>query len=169
MGKWLDVKGPILADTVYADNRLVARDVEFTLPGLNFQTATISAMGNMDVALVGLLENMELTINKVGTDEGFSNLIGLGRRVFEFRWAQTSISKNGDSKTEGVKAFVKTLPLSIPDIAVKPGDAVTTEHKYTVTRLELYVGGEEKLVVDRLNTVLRVNRINYAKDFEKYL
>lgn len=169
MGKWLDVKGPILADTVYADNRLVARDVEFTLPGLNFQTATISAMGNMDVALIGLLENMELSITKIGTDEGFSNLIGLSRKTFEFRWAQTSIAKTGESKVEGVKAFVKVLPLSIPDLAIKPGDAVSTEHKYTVTRLELYVGGAEKLVVDRLNTVLRVNRTNYAKDFEKYL
>lgn len=27
MGKWLDIKGPVVADTVYADNTLVAKDV----------------------------------------------------------------------------------------------------------------------------------------------
>ena len=35
MGKWLDIKGPVVADTVYADNTLVAKDVSFTLPGLS--------------------------------------------------------------------------------------------------------------------------------------
>ena len=39
MGKWLDIKGPVVADTVYADNTLVAKDVAFTLPGLEFMTA----------------------------------------------------------------------------------------------------------------------------------
>ena len=41
MGKWLDIKGPVVADTVYADNTLVAKDVAFTLPGLEFMTADV--------------------------------------------------------------------------------------------------------------------------------
>lgn len=44
MGKWLDIKGPVVADTVYADNTLVAKDVAFTLPGLEFMTADVMAM-----------------------------------------------------------------------------------------------------------------------------
>ena len=34
MAKWLDIKGPVVADTVYADSTLVAKDVAFTLPGI---------------------------------------------------------------------------------------------------------------------------------------
>lgn len=36
MAKWLDIKGPVVADTVYADSTLVAKDVSFTRPVLNF-------------------------------------------------------------------------------------------------------------------------------------
>ena len=32
MGKWVDIKGPVVADTVYSDNVLVAKDTSFTLP-----------------------------------------------------------------------------------------------------------------------------------------
>lgn len=39
MAKWLDIKGPVVADTVYADSTLVAKDVSFTLPGIEFLTA----------------------------------------------------------------------------------------------------------------------------------
>jgi len=70
MGKWLDIKGAVVADTVYADNVLVAKDVSFTLPGIEFVTADVQAMGNMTVPLVGLLENMELAITKIGVDMG---------------------------------------------------------------------------------------------------
>ena len=38
MAKWLDIKGPVVADTVYADSTLVAKDVAFTLPGIEFLT-----------------------------------------------------------------------------------------------------------------------------------
>ena len=60
MGKWLDIKGPVVADTVYADGVLVAKDVAFTLSGIEFLTADVNSMGTMTVPLIGILENMEI-------------------------------------------------------------------------------------------------------------
>ena len=57
-GKQMDIKGPILADTLYCDGWLVGRDVEFTLPDITFKTAEIQAMGTMVAPLIGLVENM---------------------------------------------------------------------------------------------------------------
>ena len=70
MGQWLDIKGPVVADTVYSGGVLVAKDVTFTLPGIEFLTADVQAMGNLTVPLIGLLENMELAITKIGVDMG---------------------------------------------------------------------------------------------------
>ena len=36
MAKWLDIKGPVVADTVYADSTLVAKDSPSPLPGIEF-------------------------------------------------------------------------------------------------------------------------------------
>lgn len=101
----MDLKGPVVADTVYSDNTLVAKDVSFTLPGLEFMTADVMAMGNMTVPLVGLLENMELTITKIGVDMGLSRLGRLEKQNLEFRWVQNVVKSDGSQGTEGCKGF----------------------------------------------------------------
>ena len=88
MGKWVDIKGPVVADTVYSDNVLVAKDTSFTLPGIEFLTADVQAMGTMTVPLIGLLENMELTVTKIGVDNGLSRLNRLEKQNLEFRCYQ---------------------------------------------------------------------------------
>lgn len=44
---WLDLKGPILADTVYVDGVLAAKDVTIALPPVNLVTADFKAMGTL--------------------------------------------------------------------------------------------------------------------------
>ena len=143
MGKWLDIKGPVVADTVYADNTLVAKDVAFTLPGLEFMTADVMAMGNMTVPLVGLLENMELTITKIGVDMGLSRLGRLEKQNLEFRWVQNVVKSDGTQGTEGCKAFVRVMPAALPELGVEIGSATEAEGTYTVTRMQIYANGAE--------------------------
>ena len=149
MGKWVDIKGPVVADTVYSDNVLVAKDTSFTLPGIEFLTADVQAMGTMTVPLIGLLENMELAITKIGV--------------------QSVISSDGSQSTEGCKAFVRTLPSNIPEIGVEVGNATEVEATYNVTRLQIYANGVEVLCVDRLNQILRVNGKDYYQSIDNLL
>ena len=44
---WLDLKGPILANTAYDAGKLVAKDVTISLPSVNLVTADFRAMGTM--------------------------------------------------------------------------------------------------------------------------
>ena len=169
MAKWLDVKGPVVADTVYSDKQLVAKDTTFTLPGIEFLTADVNAMGTMTVPLVGLLENMELTIGKIGIDNGLSRMIKLEKQNLEFRWVQTVIKADGSTGVEGCKAFVRTLPGSTPEIGVETGSATETESTYNVTRMQIYANGKEILLVDRLSQKLRVNGKDYYKNIDNLL
>ena len=161
MGKWLDIKGPVVADTVYADNTLVARDTSFTLPGIEFLTADVQAMGNMTVPLIGLLENMELSITKIGIDNGLSRMNRLEKQNFEFRWVQNVVKSDGSTATEGCKAFVRTLPGALPELGVEVGSATEAENTYNVTRQQLYANGTEYMCVDRLSQILRINGKDY--------
>ena len=169
MAQWLDIKGPVVADTVYADNKLVAKDVAFTLPGIEFVTADVQAMGNMTVPLIGLLENMELSITKVGMDSGLNRMNRLQKQNLEFRWVQNVVKSDGTQSTEGVKAFVRTLPGSMPEIGVEVGSAPEHELTYNVTRMQIYVGGVEVLCVDRLSQILRVDGKDYMKQISNLL
>lgn len=169
MGKWQDIKGPVVADTVYADKVLVAKDVAFTLPGIEFLTATVQAMGNMDVPLIGLLENMQLSITKIGLDQGLSRMNRLEKQNLEFRWVQNVVKSDGTTTTEGCKAFVRTMPGSFPETGVEVGSATESENTYNVTRMQIYAGGKEIVCVDRLSQVLRINGKDYMKKINNLL
>lgn len=169
MSKFMDIKGPVVADTVYCDNQLVAKDTAFTLPGIEFMTADVQAMGNMTVPLIGLLENMELSITKIGLDKGLSRMNRLEKQNIEFRWVQNVVKADGSQSVEGCKAFVRTLPAAIPEIGVEVGSAPENENTYNVTRMQIFVGGTEFLLVDRLNQILRINGKDYYKQIKSLL
>lgn len=169
MANWLDRKGPVIADTVYADNVLVANDVSFTLPGISFMTADVQAMGNMSVPLIGLLENMELSITKVGIDKGLSRMNRLEMQNFEFRWVQNVVKSDGSTSVEGCKAFVRTMPSSLPETGVEVGSPTEHEGTYNVTRMQVYAAGVEIMCVDRLSQILRINGKDYMSQIRNLL
>lgn len=164
-----DIKSAVVADSVYADKVLVARDTAFTLPGLEFMTADVQAMGTMSVPLIGLLENMELSITKIGIDKGLSRMNRLEKQNFEFRWVQNVVKSDGSMKAEGCKAFVRTMPGSVPEIGVEMGSPTEHENTYNVTRLQIYAGGEEILLVDRLSQILRIDGKDYMAQIRNLL
>ena len=169
MGKWLDIKGPVVADTVYADNVLVAKDTSFTLPGLEFLTATVQAMGNMDVPLIGLLENMQLAITKIGLDMGLGRMNRLKKQNFEFRWVQNVVKADGSTSVEGCKAFVRTMPGAFPETGVEVGSASEQENTYNVTRMQIYANGVEVICVDRMSQILRIDGEDYMRKINNLL
>lgn len=169
MATTTDIQGAVVADTVYVDGNLAARDVSFTLPGLQFLTADVQAMGPMAIPLIGQLENMELIIEKVGTDKGIGKMNKLQKQNLEFRWVKNVVKTDGNMVTSGCKAFVRTLPNSFPETGVELGGATVHENKYGVTRMQLFVDGEEVLCVDRLSQILRINGVDYMKDINSLL
>lgn len=169
MAKFIDIKGPVVADTVYCDKQLVAKDTAFTLPGIAFLTADVKAMGDMTVPLIGLLENMELAITKIGIDNGLSRMNRLEKQNFEFRWVQNVVKADGSQSVEGCKAFVRTMPGSTPEIGVEVGSSTENENTYNVTRMQIYANGKEILLVDRLSQILRVNGKDYMKPINSLL
>lgn len=166
---WMDIKGAVVADTVYADNQLVAKDVSFTLSGLSFLSADVQAMGNMSVPVIGLLDNMQLTIKKIGLDLGLSKMNQLKKQSIEFRWVQSVVKSDGSVEQEGCKAFVRTMPSAIPDIGVDVGSASEMESTYNVTRQQVFCNGKEILCVDRLANILRVNGTDYMSNITSLL
>lgn len=158
---WLDIKSTVIADTVYSDDVLVAKDVSFTLPAITPIAGEAQAMGTMEVIAVGLIEAMEAAITKVGTDLGLGRMMRLEKQNLEFRWVHNVSTSDGSSKPEGCKAFIRGVPKALPGIGVEIGSNSENELTYAVTRYQLYVGGVEILLVDRLSQILRINGVDY--------
>lgn len=166
---WLDKRGPVVASTVYSDLVLVARDVSVTLPTVTPLSADVPAMGTMSLPIKGLLESMELSVTKIGVDLGLAKLSSMRSQNLEFRWVQAVVKDNGTTANEGCKAFVRAVPKGIPGPSLEVGSSVECEMTYEVTRYQLFVGGLELLLVDRLNHKLRVNGVDWCDSIEALL
>jgi len=166
---WLDLKGPILADTVYVDGKLVAKDVTVTLPGVTPVTADFRAMGTMTMPILGQIEAMEAAITKIGVDLGLRTLVKLESKTIEFRWAQDVKTSDGSTKTEGCKAFIRAMPKTIPGLSVDPGSASENELTFAVSRYQLFVDGAEFWLIDQLNQIMRIDGVDYCKTIRSLL
>ena len=93
----------------------------------------------------------------------------LEKQNFEFRWVQNVVKSDGSAGVEGCKAFVRTMPGTLPEVGVEVGSAPENENTYNVTRLQIYANGTELLCVDRLSQVLRVNGKDYMKTINNLL
>lgn len=161
--------GPVVADKVLIDNKLVARDVAITLPEVTPVTADVAAMGTMSIPIWALLENMEAAITKIGVDSGLRDAIKPDMKPLEFRWAQTVTDANGNTKNVGCKAFLKGIPTKIPGISLAVGEATENEVTFSVTRYGLFVNGEEMFLIDRLAGICRIGGKDYAGDINSLL
>lgn len=166
---FMNINGPIVADTAYCENVLVAKDVEITLPAVTPVMADVEAMGTMSLPIWQRVENMEMTVGKVGIDKGLAAMIKPGMKPLEFRFPQETVDANGNTKVVACKAFVKGMPTGIPEIGIVPGEAITNSTAFTVTRYQLFVDGKELFLVDRLANIVRINGKDYASDVQSML
>ena len=169
MSKFVNINGPIVANTVYSDNTLVARDVAVTLPEVTPMTVDVQAMGTMTLPVWQLLEHMETAITKIGVDKGLRDLIKPGMRSFEFRWVQTVTDANGTTKEVGCKAFIKGVSNKIPGIGLEVASQSENEATIATTRYSLFVDGEEMFLIDRLAGIVRIAGKDYAGSLDSML
>lgn len=159
---FVPINGPVVADTAYVDNKLVAKDVSATLPEVTATTADVQAMGTLSLPVWQLIENMETAITKIGVDLGFASLIKPDMKSIELRWVQTVTDANGKTKNVGCKAFIKGIPNKIPGVGLEVGSAVECEVTLTTTRYRLVVDGKEICLVDKLSGICKIHGKDYA-------
>lgn len=170
MGKFVQKRGAIEATTTYDNNVLVACDTTFTLPEIVFATADVAAMGTATLPLMGLIEDMETSITKVGVDKNMARLSAPGTHNIEHRWVQDVIQSDGSVKPEGCKVFMRAMPKKLlPGANFEVGSVSENDLTFAVTRIKLVAGGEEILLVDRFAHILKVNGKDYYNSFNKYL
>ena len=168
-GIFVNICGPVVADTVYSDGVLVARDVSITLPEVTPQTADVSAMGTMSLPIWQLLDNMEASITKIGIDNGLGKLLQADIKPIEVSWVQTVTDANGATKNVGCKAFLRGTPNKIPGVGLELASPSENEVTLMVTRYALYADGEEICLIDRLAGIVRILNKDYAQDLTTML
>ncbi len=160
MSKFVPISGPIVANTVYADNNLVARDTAVTLPEVTPKTADLNAMGTYTVPIWQLIEHMETAITRIGQDLGLRSLLTPGQKHLEVRWIQTVTEANGKTRNVGCKAFLRGEPSKLPEIGQEVGAPTESECTLGLSKYQLFVDGVEMWHIDRFAGIVKIGGKN---------
>lgn len=160
--KFVNINGPIVANTVYVNDVLVARDVAITLPAVTPTTADVKATGTLTLPVWQLLENMEASITKIGIDKGLRSMIKPDMKPIECRWVQTVTDATGKTRNVGCKAFLRGMPLDLPEIGQQVGSPGEHAVRMSLTRYNLFVDGDEMWLIDKLAGIVRIDGTDYA-------
>lgn len=162
MSAFVNICGPVVADTVYSSGQLAARDVAITLPEVAPLTADLAAMGTFTMPIWQLIDHMEAAVTKIGVDLGLRSMIKPDMKPLESRWVQTVTDANGNTKNVGCKAFLKGIPANLPEVGLEIGSASEHEVRIALTRYNLFVDGQEMWLIDRLAGIVRIAGKDYA-------
>lgn len=166
---FVPICGPVVADTIYANGKLVARDVGVTLPEIAATTYEIQAMGTMTMPDWSRLAHMETAISKNGIDKNLALMSTPGIKELEIRGAQPVTDANGNVRNVGFKAQIKGYSNKIPSLGVAVGDPTESELTYATTRYRLLVDGEEMWCIDRMAFKCVIDGVDYADPINSML
>ena len=139
------------------------------MPTVSYLTADFPAMGTMSLPSRGQIESMELSVTKGGVDLGLGRMAMMQAANMELRWVQDVMQADGLTRPEGCKAFLRVISKSIPGLAVASGSLSSNDLTYEVFRYQLFAGGEELWLIDRLAQIMRVLGVDYYKSIDSML
>lgn len=167
--QWIDIQGPVVGTTAYVDSTLVAKDMDIVLPPITPLMVEIKAMGTYNAAIWALLESLEVSITKIGYDEGYISMISPKQLQLENRWVVPKITDNGQDGYVGMKAFFTGCLKDIPSMTVSVGTQLESPLKYELKRYELYSDNKEIVLIDRFAHKLSIGGVDYYSEIASLL
>ena len=157
------IPGIVEGCTVYADEEIVARDENVTLPEVNIATYTQKLPGGEQDMPSSKIEDMETTISKNGLNNNAIKYINAEN--IEVRWAQNEIASDGTVSRIGYKAFMLTRPITLaPGASIEAGSGIENDITKKVLSYQLYRDGEEIVNINKITGTMKIGDKNYNID-----
>lgn len=162
--------GPTVNTSVRVDGEAIAREVPTKMPAVTPIMAEIKAMGSMSIPIYGLIEDMEGSVTLGGAGYAVSKVCKPGVHELQCNWVTQDTDSNGAPKTTGYRAHFKYFSKVImPELAPTPGETGEVEIPFGIWRYQLFIDGEEAILVDRKNNQFVVDGVDYMAGINSLL
>ncbi len=160
---------------VYEDSVNEVGIAKVTLPDIAFKTISITGsglMGDIDVPLIGMLENMELGLDFLGhTDpNAFAKLMEPRKHLIDLRVAEEFWDiDDADVGLWDIKHILVARPKSMKPGGVASATAADSSGTFTVYAYSAYRDGVQLWDLDKRNMKCVINGKDYMADVRKAL
>jgi phage tail tube protein FII len=149
---------PIIVDTA-----------EVGLPSISHPTVEAQSMGSMECVDQTRVNSMQLTITCEPSIIQ-SKLHGYGLRDYMIKWGQEQKKADGTGfRLVPFVAVCKGIIAEDGGNSVNPGNNTTGTVTVNLTFYKLMSDNQEIRYIDKLNSVLRINGVDYRSELEKML
>lgn len=165
-----ELKGAILATSVYCGGVQIGVNVAVTLPEVLPETTEVTAAGGtVELPVYSKLQGMEATVTKQGIDKAWLKAVTPDPQDLIVNIVQQSVSPDGISTPEHIKAFLRVVPKGSPGVEASYGEASENEIAYTVLSYRLTVNGSTFLHADPVKAIYEVNGKDYMGNIKSML
>ena len=166
--------GPVVAETVRENGKLLQDVYSFSPGDLSFGTAEYGGagmLGTLDIPATGQLESAELTLNAHGRSEQSGQLATPGKHKFVLSGVQDVLEVNNDKVVahRGIKVNITCIFKNATYGDVEAPNTIDGSYVYEILRYEEFVSGKEILLWDKLNYILRVGGKDQVSDISSML
>ena len=158
---------------IYEDGRNLLGIAKVTLPSITYPCVTISGagmMGNMEVPLYGMVDNMTTRLDWLSPTGDAVNLASPNEHKLELRVAEEFWDT--EQSREGIWADKYNMiirPKGFSPGTVAPMTAADTNGEYVVYYFAGYRGGEQLLEIDKRNMKCVIKGKDYMAEVRKAL
>ncbi len=144
-----NLKGAVMATSVYAAGTQIGVNVHITLPTLTPTSAEVTAAGGtINLPITSKIEAMECTITKTGIDKEWLKAVKPEAFDLIANIVQQSVAPDGRTTPDHIKAYMRVAPSAINGLEASYGETSENELTYSVLSYKLTVNGETYTHVD---------------------
>lgn len=170
----IDKLGQVRGCTVYACKDGIPEsvpstiDAEVTLPQIAHPTASIQAMGDMDIPDQTRVNAMSASIS-CEPSVIQSKLLGYGVQDYVVKWAQELVRPNGLVDIVPFAAFISGIPSEDVGSTVNVGNDTKGTINIAVTKYRLVQDGKELRYVDKIKGICKIAGVDYRAKINQVL
>lgn len=161
------ISGNVIAHKLYSDGEEVMDTVSVQFPSIELATGEIKGagiLGSIDMPMTGQINAMTFAINARGVNKSNAKLARPGVQKLEVRFIRDVTNGDGSVIPEGSKVYITGINKKYDPGKAEQGATMDGSIEYEVLRYRQVINGEETLLIDKLNSVYKVNGVDYMQN-----
>lgn len=166
------VSGSVIAHKLLSENKELYDQVSCQLPSIEKQTSEITGagiLGAIDMPMTGQIGAMTFSISSRSINKGASELAKPGVQKLELRFVRDVIQDDGSMVPEGTKIFITGVNKKFDPGKVEKASTMDGSIEFEVLRYRQVIDGVETLLIDKLNSIYKINGVDYMKQVRSAL
>lgn len=166
------ISGAVVAHKLLSDGVDIEDNVSCQLPSIEIATSELKGaglLGSIDMPMTGQVNSMTFSISQRSINKKGAALAKPGVQNIELRFVRDVVNASGQTVPEGTKIFISGINKKYDPGKVETGASMEGSIDYEVLRYRQVINGIETLLIDKRNSIYKVNGIDYMAKYRAAL